>query len=218
MKNTTQNLHRFLLGAVLALPLAALAHGSGDEGIGDERREGPRVDDRRGAGPAMHDEDGPRGHRGDGPGEGPGPGFGPGSGFGFGPRFDGVPPYLRGVELSEAQQDRIFAIVHGQVPYLREQARARDKADRALFALHGAAKYDDAAAVRLAQAAAQADANITLSHLRTEQKVLGVLTAGQRESLDERRNGRPPRPGADREPGREPGRDGIRAPGRPAAE
>ena len=31
--------------------------------------------------------------------------------------------------------------------------------------------------------AAQADANITLSHLRTEQKVLGVLTAEQRSKL-----------------------------------
>jgi Spy/CpxP family protein refolding chaperone len=200
MKNTTQNLHRFLLGAALALPLAALAQGGDGAGIGDDRRDGPHAD-RRGPGLAMHDEDGPRGHRGDGdgpgvgPDHGPGPGFGPA--FGPGPGSDGLPPYLRGIELNEAQQDKIFAIVHGQVPYLREQARARDKAERALFALHGAANYNDAAAVKLAQAAAQADANLTLSHLRTEQKVLGVLTAVQRKSLDERRNARLPRPGAD---------------------
>jgi Spy/CpxP family protein refolding chaperone len=214
MKNTTQNLQRLLLAAVLALPLAAMADIDEAPGKGPAG-QGPRADDRRGpgAGPALHDdEEGPRGPRGDGPGRGPehGPGFGPG------PGFDGVPPYLRGIELTEAQQDKIFAIVHGQVPYLREQARAAEKADRALFELHGAAKYDDAAAVKLAQAAAQADANITLSHLRTEQKVLAVLTAEQRKALDERRNGRPPRPGMDREPGREGGREG--GPGRPGGQ
>ncbi|MBB3220046.1 Spy/CpxP family protein refolding chaperone [Pseudoduganella umbonata] len=194
MKNTTQNLQRFLLATVLALPLAALALGNGDEGFDenqpdnqrDGQRIGPRADDRRG--PAMHGEDGPRGARGDGGGQG----FGPDAG----PAFDGVPPYLRGTVLTEAQQDKIFAIVHGQVPYLREQARAREKADRALFELHATAKYDDGAAVKLAQAAAQADANITLSHLRTEQKVLGVLTAEQRKSFDERRSADAPRPGA----------------------
>jgi Spy/CpxP family protein refolding chaperone len=203
MKNTN-NLQRFLLAAVLALPLAAMADSAGDEAP-DGAPHGPRPD-RRGPGPAIHadDHDGPRG---DAPGHGAGRGPGPDSGPGFGPGFDGVPPYLRGIELSEAQQDKVFTIVHGQVPYLREQGKARDKADRALFALHRAAKYDDAAAVKLAQAAAQADANITLSHLRTEQKVLAVLTAEQRKSLDERRDGRPPRG--------EPGREGGPGAGRP---
>ncbi|WP_338761507.1 Spy/CpxP family protein refolding chaperone [Massilia sp. METH4] len=182
MKNTTQNLQRLLLAAVLALPLGAMADNPLDEAPGEGPGQGPR-----GHGPAMREEDGPRGPRGEGPG--------------FGHGFDGAQPYLRGIELTEAQQDKIFAIVHGQVPYLREQARARDKADRALLALHGAGKYDDAAAVKLAQAAAQADANITLSHLRTEQKVLAVLTAEQRKQLDERGNGRAPRPGVDRDGG-----------------
>ncbi len=200
MKNTKQDLQRLLLAAVLALPLAAMADIAGDEAPGVPGRKpdaGPRADDRRGPAQQAGDErDGPRGG---GPGRGPG--------FGPGPGFEGLPPFLRGIELTEAQQDRIFAIVHGQIPYLREQGKARDKADRALFELHHAAKYDDAAAVRLAQAAAQADANITLSHLRTEQKVLGVLTAGQRKSLDERRSGRPPRGEQGREPGREPVRE-----------
>lgn len=214
MKNTTNKLQRLLLAAVLALPLVAMADNAGGDAPGGPDhgpQAGPRGDDRHG--PALHDgdRDGPR-H--DGAGHGPGPGFAPG--------FDGVPPYLRGVELSEAQQDRIFAIVHGQVPYLREQARARDKADRALFELHRAARYDDAAAVKLAQAAAQADANIKLSHLRTEQKVLGVLSAEQRKALDERRSGRARRgePGREsgREAGREPGRDGAPGAGRPGGQ
>lgn len=173
MNNANNKLLSILAAAVLALPLAVNAADldAGDDGAPNAR--GP--DDR--AGPPGRFPGGPRG--GDGP-----------SGFGPGP--DG-PPFLRGVELSEAQQDKVFAILHGQVPYLREQSRAHEKAERALFALHGAAKFDDAAAVRLAQASAQAMANITLQHLRTEQKVLAVLTPEQRKQVDERNAGRAPR-------------------------
>ncbi|WUR15849.1 Spy/CpxP family protein refolding chaperone [[Empedobacter] haloabium] len=105
-------------------------------------------------------------------------------------------PFLRGLELTETQEDKVFAILHAQAPYLREQHKAHEKAERALFALHGAAKYDDAAAAKLAQASAQAMANITLQHLRTEQKVLAVLTAEQRKQVEEAkaRPGRPARP------------------------
>ncbi|QGZ42836.1 Spy/CpxP family protein refolding chaperone [Pseudoduganella flava] len=204
MKTKQQILQRFLLAAALALPAAAWAdRAGGADSAGDEAagapEHGPRADDRRGPPPAMHeglregeDMDGPRGH-----------GFGPGRGFGpMG--FAAVPPYLRGIELTEAQQDKIFAIAHGQVPYLRDQMKARIKAERALAELHGAANFDDAAAAKLAQAAAQAEANVTLAQLRTEQKVLAVLTAEQRKALDERRNDR----------GRED-RPDNRAPGRP---
>jgi protein CpxP len=185
----TPHLDKLLLAAVLAVPLAAAAMDSGAPAGPDA---GPRAGERRGPPPDAgmdprdaDERDGPRGH-------GPrGPGFGPERDAG--PGFDGVPPYLHGLALSEAQQDRIFLILHDQIPYLRQQDKARDKAEQALFALHGAAKYDDAAAVKLAQAVAQADAGITLSHLRTEQKVLAVLTAGQRSTLDERRHGRAPR-------------------------
>jgi protein CpxP len=186
----TQNLQGILLAAAMALPLATWAEGIVDEAPGAPG-QGQRADDRRGPPPGgpegLQEEGGPRGGPHGGPGFGPH--FGPGPGFSPGPRDGGdVPPYLHGIALTEAQQDKIFAILHGQVPYLREQSRAQEKADRALFELHGATKYDDAAAVKLAQAAAQADANITLAHLRTEQKVLAVLTAEQRKTLDERRN------------------------------
>jgi Spy/CpxP family protein refolding chaperone len=181
MENTRQDLQTILLAAAMLLPLAARA--------ADVEREaperGPRMEERRGPPDAGID---PR--AGGRPGPHGRPDFGPAP-------FGGVPPYLRGVELTEAQDDKIFAIVHGQVPYLREQEKAREKAERGLFELHAAAKYDDAAAAKLEQAAAQATANLTLAHLRTEQKVLAVLTAEQRKALDEREGHGPrrdPRP------------------------
>lgn len=95
-------------------------------------------------------------------------------------------PFLHGLDLSDSQEDTIFQLMHGQEPYLREQQRAHEKAMRALHAMRNADKFDDAAAAKLAQAAAQAQANLMLAQLRTHQKVLALLTPEQRKQLDER--------------------------------
>lgn len=190
--NKTNKMLTLLAAAALALPLASRAAVDGEDG-----------------GPAPRGFKGPGGpearplpQRPEGPGEGedfdrprgPPPIGMPGPGTPYGVPYG--EPFLRGLALTEAQEDKVFAILHGQVPYLREQHKAHEKAERALFALHGAARYDDAAAAKLAQASAQAMANITLQHLRTEQKVLAVLTAEQRKQVEDAkaRPGRPPRP------------------------
>jgi len=117
------------------------------------------------------------GPRGEGPrGEFPGGRFG-GRGL----------PFLHGLELSESQEDKLFLLMHNQAPYLREQQRAHDKAMRALHEMRDAEKFDDAAAAKLAQAVAQAEANLALAHIRTHQKVLALLTPEQRKQLDERK-------------------------------
>ncbi|XLZ71656.1 Spy/CpxP family protein refolding chaperone [Massilia sp. SR12] len=117
---------------------------------------------------------------------GPGPGhrFGPSPGMHF----------LRGLDLSDSQEDKLFQLMHSQAPYLREQQRAHEKAMQALHEMRNAEKFDDAAASKLAQAAAQAQANITLAHVRTHQKVLALLTPEQRKQLEERK-ARPQRGG-----------------------
>ncbi|WP_051293756.1 Spy/CpxP family protein refolding chaperone [Pseudoduganella violaceinigra] len=95
--------------------------------------------------------------------------------------------FLHGLELSESQEDKLFQLMHSQAPYLREQERAHDKAVRALHEMGNADKFDDAAAAKLAQAAAQAQANLMLAHIRSHQKVLALLTPEQRKQLDERK-------------------------------
>lgn len=188
MTKTRQNLPQLMLAAAMALPLAAYAvedaspmpvfgpggpGGAGAPGIQAPMMDGPGMPPPPGIGEA-------RGGRHDSPGREGAGAFGHGAGF------------LRGIELTEAQEDKIFTIVHGQAPYLREQYKAEEKAMRALHELRDAAKFDDAAAGKLAQAAAQAHANITLQEIRTHQKVLAVLTPEQRKQLDERE----PRSGA----------------------
>lgn len=202
MKTIKQNL---LLAAVLAMPLLTMASAAradetndappsfaqGEHGPRGPQHDGPGADRPQRGGP---EQDGPgRGAPDHGPdrgtGFGPsfGPGFGPGPAPGFGPLF-------RGVELSEAQQDKVFAILHAEAPYLREQGKAAIKAREALRELASADKYDDARAAALARDAATAEANIALQHVRTRQKLLAVLTPEQRKKQADEKPRHPQRP------------------------
>ena len=81
---------------------------------------------------------------------GPPPGFGHGPGHVPGPGAPGLPPFLHGVELSEAQQDKVFAATYAQAPLLREQEKIAFKAHAQLRELAGSSAYDDAKAGALA--------------------------------------------------------------------
>jgi protein CpxP len=187
---TNNNLQRIVLAAALALPFAAA--------VADDVAAGPSITAAHPGGPAGHF--GPAMHGGpELPGhsqpmgaEGHGRRLGPEAlgmpPFGPPPGAPGMmpPPFLHGVDLSEAQQDKVFGILHGQVPYLREQDKTLRKSHEALQALAHAAQYDDAKAASLAQAASQAMANLELARVRTEQKLLAVLTAEQRLEVEQR--------------------------------
>ncbi|UQV43615.1 Spy/CpxP family protein refolding chaperone [Janthinobacterium lividum] len=113
---------------------------------------------------------------------------GPPPGFGHAP---GLPPFLHGIDLSEAQQDKVFAATYAQAPLLREQEKIAFKAHAQLRALAGSSAYDDAKASALANTAAQAMATISLQQARLEQQLLAVLTPEQRKQAQQRRDSRP---------------------------
>lgn len=201
MTKNRQGVRDLLLVAALALPLAGwsgISSAAGDSGgpeQGRAERGGPGGPGRAGPGGPGAEQCGPSGVGAEhGPQDGPPPGLhgprGPIGGFGPGPEL----PFLRGIELTEAQQDKLFAILHAQAPLLREQGKAADKAHAALRALGNAAPYDDAKAAALANSAAQAMASIALQHVRTQQKVLALLTPEQRKQLAEDKPRRPARP------------------------
>ena len=108
-----------------------------------------------------------------------------------GPIAPGLPPFLRGIELSEAQQDKVFAATYAQAPLLREQEKIAFKAHAQLRALAGSGAYDDAQAGALANTAAQAMATISLQQARLEQQLLAVLTPEQRQQAQQRGDSRP---------------------------
>ncbi|HWW69561.1 MAG TPA: periplasmic heavy metal sensor [Duganella sp.] len=178
MKTKKLSVHKLLLALAVALPLCAATGASANESGDDHPAMMHGGPDRDGpdSGPRMH---------------GGMPPFG-------GPGMGGPPPFMRGVELSEAQEDKVFAILHEEKPYLREQGKAAAKAHEALREMAGADKYDDAKAASLAQAAATAMANIALQRVRTEQKLLAVLTPEQRKKQAQDKDGkdkpRRPRP------------------------
>jgi Spy/CpxP family protein refolding chaperone len=119
---------------------------------------------------------------------------GPPSGFGHapgGPGAQGLPPFLHGIELSEAQQDKVFAATYAQAPLLREQEKIAFKAHEQLRELAASSAYDDAKAGALAGTAAQAMATISLLQARLEQQLLAVLTPEQRKQAQQRRDSRP---------------------------
>ena len=111
---------------------------------------------------------------------GPGPDFGPRRHMGGG--GPGM-PFLRGIALSEAQQDRLFAIMHAQAPQLREQDKAERKAMDALGAMREAGQYDETRAAAQAKALGQAVAARELLRVRTAAQVMALLTPQQKEAL-----------------------------------
>ena len=96
-----------------------------------------------------------------------------------------MPPHLRGLNLTEAQRDKIFEIMHAQAPVMRDKAKALRKAEEDLRALTAAADYSDAKAKSLADAGAKAMSEMTLARAKAERQVFEVLTPVQRKQLAE---------------------------------
>jgi protein CpxP len=134
------------------------------------------------------------------PGEGgmppPGPMAGLGAHAAHGPRDSGPggPGAAAGVDLSDAQEDKVFAIMHAQEPKRRDYARTLRQAQDGLRALGSAEQFDDARAVSLAQAAGGALAALTLLEARTDAQVRAVLTPEQRKQSFDNRARRQARP------------------------
>jgi len=120
----------------------------------------------------------------------PDPGFGDFSsrehGWGWGPH----PAFLEGLKLTDEQEDKVFAILHSAAPALREQAKAAAKANEGLRELGTSAKFDDAQAKALTDAAGKAESQLALLHIRAEHEIYSILTPEQRAELADLRSSR----------------------------
>jgi len=95
------------------------------------------------------------------------------------------PHYLRGLNLTEAQRDKVFEIKHAQEPAMRDKAKAMHNSREELRTLGASPDYSDAKAQALADASAKAMAEMTLMRLRTDRQIYDVLTPEQRTQLAE---------------------------------
>jgi periplasmic protein CpxP/Spy len=92
---------------------------------------------------------------------------------------------LRGINLSEAQRDKIFEILHAQEPAMRERAKAELKANEELRKLATAPDYNEARVRALSETIGKAAAESALARVKTDRQIAEVLTPEQRKQLAE---------------------------------
>jgi Spy/CpxP family protein refolding chaperone len=91
--------------------------------------------------------------------------------------------WLRRLDLSEAQRDRIFGIFHEQANATREQMKLVHRAHEALRRAALSPGFDRTQARSLADAAAGALSELALMRAETLSRVAAVLTLAQRDKL-----------------------------------
>lgn len=113
------------------------------------------------------------------------PGMMPPHGVAFHDEKGGLPPFLRGLTLTDEQRDKVFAILHAQEPLMREQAKAAQHSHTALNTVALSAQFDETKAKALAESEARAMAAMALLHARSDQQLYALLTPAQRKQAEE---------------------------------
>lgn len=103
----------------------------------------------------------------------------------------GMRHMLRGLDLSEAQRDQIFELMHQQAPLMRAQGKELRASHQALRALSLSGEYDEARAHELAQQGAQAMAAMAEQRAKLGAGIYAVLNPQQRDLLRKREAERP---------------------------
>lgn len=96
-----------------------------------------------------------------------------------------LPPHLRGLNLTDAQQDKVFEIMHVQAPLMRDKAKALHTAESDLRTLAAAPDFSEAKAAALADRAAKALSEMSLARAKADRQVYELLTLEQRKQLAE---------------------------------
>lgn len=96
------------------------------------------------------------------------------------------PAFLRGLELTEDQQDQVFRLMHTQALEMRDRGKAIHKAHEALRELANSDDYDEAKARALADTLSERMAEMTLLVASTEHRIYQLLTVEQRKGLEKR--------------------------------
>lgn len=94
------------------------------------------------------------------------------------------PPFLRDLDLSDEQVDKIFAVLHGRAPALRGLMQQQRSARESLEKMVIAGKFDQSQARTFAQAQAKAQADADFLRVKTDSEIVALLTADQRKAID----------------------------------
>lgn len=99
-----------------------------------------------------------------------------------------MPPFLRDLKLTEQQQDKVFELMHSQMPIMREQHESIRKATEELKRLVASDHYSLSELQTLADKLARVFADTLVQHAVMEVKILTLLTTEQRKQADEMRS------------------------------
>lgn len=162
MKSTRIATFALAGAAALAVPFLVTAQPSpGTFGEGMHMKAHARHDGhfRHGAGPGMHGMHGERAMGG---------------------------AFLRGLDLTDEQRDRIFAIRHAAEPAMRDQMKVLRGARGEFSRLALSGEYDEAKVKELADRNAQAMSTMAQLRARTMNEIYRVLTPEQQTRVKER--------------------------------
>jgi periplasmic protein CpxP/Spy len=93
--------------------------------------------------------------------------------------------YLRGLNLTEAQRDKVFEIEHAQAPQMRDMAKAHQKAEDELRKLTASPDYSEAKARALGDAVGKSVGEMAMARAKTDRQIFDVLTPEQRQQAAE---------------------------------
>ena len=99
------------------------------------------------------------------------------------------PHYLRGLNLSEAQRDKVFEVMHAQAPLMRDKAKVRHIAEDELRKLTAAPDYSEAKVRALADGLGKSAGEMALARAKVDRQIFDILTPEQRKLLAERKPG-----------------------------
>jgi len=92
-----------------------------------------------------------------------------------------LPPFLHGLTLTDDQQDKIFDVLHGRAPAVRQLLRSVQKTRGQLHDLGVSDNYDEAAVRALAETQSKAEGDLAVLRARTDHEILALLTPEQRK-------------------------------------
>ncbi|HSG23966.1 MAG TPA: Spy/CpxP family protein refolding chaperone [Azonexus sp.] len=99
------------------------------------------------------------------------------------------PHYLRGLNLTEAQRDKVFEVMHAQAPLMREKAKAHQAAEAELRKLAAGPDFSEAKARGLADNLGKSVGEMALARAKSDRQIFDILTPEQRQQLAEMKPG-----------------------------
>ncbi|MBU1426457.1 MAG: Spy/CpxP family protein refolding chaperone [Gammaproteobacteria bacterium] len=94
-----------------------------------------------------------------------------------------LPPYLSGIDMTEAQEDMLFKLMHDKAPAIFENEKIARKTRQQLHQLTGSDRFDAAKARSLADAHGQALAELAYLHTVIQAQIWALLSEVQRTQV-----------------------------------